>query len=92
MAKACESRPMFVIRMKAKTDATKARLEELRARLEKLDAERAAVAAEIHRLAEPGSILPAPTVVKKDPIAGADEKDWHVFAGPPPNKIRKPKA
>ena len=75
--------------MKASDPAAHGQLEKLRQRLEKLDAERAAIAAEIHRLAEPDSILPPPPVVKKDPIPASEPKDWHVFAGPAKPKPRR---
>jgi hypothetical protein len=78
--------------MKTSDAATKARIEELRERLAKLDAERTAVSAELHRLTDPNSAHAAIPTAQKDPIAGSDHKDWHVFAGPPKHKIRKPSA
>jgi hypothetical protein len=78
--------------MKTSDPATSDRIEELRARLEKLDAERTAVSAELHRLTDPNSDHAAAPSAQKDPIAGSDHKDWHVFAGPPKQKMPKPRA
>jgi hypothetical protein len=78
--------------MKKSDTAEPARIEELRQRLEKLDAERAAVSAELRRLTDPNSAQAAISTAQNDPIPGSDQKDWHVFAGPPKHKMRTPKA